>query len=260
MTAYLGPLTTTWTPSASDCLTSFFFGSNSIGPWLQLGTTATSSCLPPNFNRDVSYFYSPGICPSGYTGYFCMGNIETSQIFNCVSAFPTGGTYTVDSISFPASGTADTGTTTVTVTQGETVRAYGPIVRRASDDPSWSNVIPTSTTSAASAGSSADAGTAAATAGAGGSSSSDGGGLSGGAKAGIGVGVAVGVLLIAAACVGGFMVGKRADRKRVAADYEKRRGGVAQEMTPVQELSAANARHELHPASISELDGGAQRK
>ncbi|KAL0260614.1 hypothetical protein SLS55_004304 [Diplodia seriata] len=188
-----------------------------------------------------------------------MGNIETSQIFACVSAFESAGTYTIDSLSF-GSVSAVTGTTSVTVTSGETVRAYGPIVRRASNDPSWSNVIPTSTTSA-SAGSSAEAGTAAATAGsAGDGSGSSDGGLSTGAKAGIGVGVAVGVLLIAAACVGGFMVGKRANRKAAAAGqfHDKQRGEMAAGV-PVQELSAANTRHELHPATISELDG-MQRK
>ncbi|KAL1643706.1 hypothetical protein SLS58_004721 [Diplodia intermedia] len=191
-----------------------------------------------------------------------MGNIETSQIFNCVSAFASAGTYTVDSLSF-GSVSADTGTTSITVTAGETVRAYGPIVRRASDDPSWSNVIPTSTaTTSASAGSSAEAGTAAATAGsaAGDGSGSSDGGLSTGAKAGIGVGVAVGVLLVAAACVGGFMVGKRANRKAAGAGqfHDKQRGEMAAGV-PVQELSAANTRHELHPATISELDG-MQRK
>ncbi|KAF9628943.1 hypothetical protein BFW01_g10146 [Lasiodiplodia theobromae] len=130
-----------------------------------------------------------------------MGNIETSQIFNCVSAFPSSGTFTVSSYWFVSP--FDSGTTTISVSAGETVRAYGPIVRRASDDPSWTNVLPTSTTTV-SPGSSANAGTAAATAGSsnsGGGSSSD-SGLSTGAKAGIGVGVGVGVLLIVAACVG----------------------------------------------------------
>ncbi|KAK0661786.1 hypothetical protein DIS24_g2201 [Lasiodiplodia hormozganensis] len=186
-----------------------------------------------------------------------MGNIETSQIFNCVSAFPSSDTFTVSSYWFVSP--FDSGTTTISVSAGETVRAYGPIVRRASDDPSWTNVLPTSTTTV-SPGSSANAGTAAATAGGsnsgGGSSDS---GLSTGAKAGIGVGVGVGVLLIVAACVGGFMIGKRASRKGAEAEAEKRRLGGELASAPVQELSAAQTRHELQPAYISELEG-TQRK
>lgn len=69
--AYLGPLTTTFTPAdESTCLTSFFYGTNSRGSWLQLGTTDTSSCLPTRFDRTASFYYSPGICPSGYN-YAC---------------------------------------------------------------------------------------------------------------------------------------------------------------------------------------------
>ncbi|KAL1630445.1 hypothetical protein SLS56_004845 [Neofusicoccum ribis] len=243
MSANIGALTTTFTPSASDCLTSVFYGTNSVGPWLQLGLTATSSCLPPDFNRDASIYYSPGICP----GYYCRQSVETSQIFACISSFASDATLTLSSYSFNT-GSVPSGTTTVTATAGETVRAYGPIVRRAADDPSWANAVPTTTIAGSASSSSASA--SASSAGSGGS-----GGLSTGAKAGIGVGVSVGFLLVVAACAGGFVFGKRAAARRGAA------GKVEGELMgePVQELSAGQARHELYPSQISELDGSGRK-
>lgn len=64
----LGPLTTTFTPNGADC-NSTFIGANSNTKWLQYGAGAISSgdCLPSGFMPYNRYFYSPGVCPSGYT-------------------------------------------------------------------------------------------------------------------------------------------------------------------------------------------------
>lgn len=283
MTANLGALTTTFTPSFGDCFSSIFYGTNSIGDWLQLGVPiTTSSCLPENFGRDASLYYSPGICPSGYSyactrattsdanditiatccpsGYYCQTSIEQSQIFACLSSFPSAATLTVSSFYYIGPGSVDSDTTTVTVTSGETVRGYGPIVRRASSDPSWTNVLPATTGSsiASASASPGSAATGAAATAIGGSSS----GLSTGAKAGIGVGVSMGVILIAAACAVGFIFGKRANRRSSAdeaAQAGRPKAGGELFGSPVQELSANQTRHELYPSHVQELDD-TQRK
>ncbi|EOD52865.1 hypothetical protein UCRNP2_336 [Neofusicoccum parvum UCRNP2] len=191
-------------------------------------------------------------CPSGY---YCRQSVETSQIFACISSFASDATLTLSSYSFNT-GSVPSGTTTVTATAGETVRAYGPIVRRAADDPTWANAIPTTTV----AGSAASASSSSTT----GSGGGGGGGLSTGAKAGIGVGVSVGFLLVVAACAGGFVFGKRAAARRGSAGRQPAApaaGKVEGELMgePVQELSAGQARHELYPSQISELDGSGRK-
>lgn len=64
----LGPLTTVFTPSGPDC-TSSFIGLLTDNKWLQYGVggAASSACLPSSFTPFESYYYSPGVCPSGYT-------------------------------------------------------------------------------------------------------------------------------------------------------------------------------------------------
>jgi len=53
-------LKTIFTPSAS-CLSSVFHRG-----WWQLGPLSTSDCLPPNYQIASGFYYSPGVCPSGY--------------------------------------------------------------------------------------------------------------------------------------------------------------------------------------------------
>lgn len=62
----LGPLTTTFTPAA-DCLTTWYAMSNH----LELGVPSRTDCFPPGFTPggfSTSRYFSPGLCPSLYTG------------------------------------------------------------------------------------------------------------------------------------------------------------------------------------------------
>ncbi|KAH7135801.1 hypothetical protein B0J11DRAFT_565083 [Dendryphion nanum] len=66
----LGPLTTTYKP-APGCLTSAY-GSiwtdgSTTHKWHSLGLPTTSQCYPPKFSGIAEAYYSPGICPSGWT-------------------------------------------------------------------------------------------------------------------------------------------------------------------------------------------------
>jgi hypothetical protein len=70
-------LTTTFTPPAScfgtnaiiDVLTTVCAGTLASCQYLVLGQAPDGSktCMPPGYTAGGDYFYSPGICPSGYT-------------------------------------------------------------------------------------------------------------------------------------------------------------------------------------------------
>lgn len=65
----LGALTTTYTPSGTQC-NSIHYDTNPTPPgWFVLGAIAEDStdCYPAGYTRVPEYYYSPGICPSGYT-------------------------------------------------------------------------------------------------------------------------------------------------------------------------------------------------
>lgn len=148
-------------------------------------------------------------------------------------------TTTISSIYHATPPPIEVGSTATTISQGEICEAYGPIVRRASDDPSWSLVGVATATGTAEPGGTEP-----------GSS-----GLSTGAKAGIGVGVAVAGLLLVASGFFAFIARKRlraaeAERARALQDAATPRPEVKQEEihgTPLAELGTA-----LEPP---ELDG-----
>jgi hypothetical protein len=91
----VGSLTTTFTPSPS-CLTDIYkfnassavtvSGQLSSLVYIQLGPTSTSDCVPSSFAPSGAY-YSPGICPSGYTqackGIVTSGTVTETQATCC---------------------------------------------------------------------------------------------------------------------------------------------------------------------------------
>ncbi|KAI0120260.1 hypothetical protein F4776DRAFT_245400 [Hypoxylon sp. NC0597] len=153
----LGPLTTIYTPSGSDC-TSTFIGLNYDNKWIQYGVggAASSACLPPNFIPYEPYYYSPGICPSGYTSacqaqsspstgtvsattatccpieYSCRDN-RSDDPFGCWSSFSGTKTFAVSTFLFETDSGGlttkiDAGTTT-DIWSSNHILAYGPVVR-----------------------------------------------------------------------------------------------------------------------------------
>ncbi|OTA77989.1 hypothetical protein M434DRAFT_38572 [Hypoxylon sp. CO27-5] len=153
----LGPLTTIFTPSGSDC-TSTFIGLNYDNRWIQYGVggAASSACLPSNFTPYEPYYYSPGICPSGYTSacqaqssppignvsettatccpteYSCRDN-RGDDPFGCWSSFSGAKTFAVSTFSFDTDSQGLTtkinaGTTTA-IWSSNFILAYGPVVR-----------------------------------------------------------------------------------------------------------------------------------
>ncbi|KAI1459191.1 hypothetical protein F4805DRAFT_421830 [Annulohypoxylon moriforme] len=72
----LGPLTTTYSASGSNCDSIYLTLTNEV---LIYGTpdSALSSCYPTNFVQYDGNYYSPGICPSGYS-YACTAGLGNS--------------------------------------------------------------------------------------------------------------------------------------------------------------------------------------
>ncbi|KAF7861774.1 hypothetical protein EAF04_007657 [Stromatinia cepivora] len=241
----VGPLTTTYTPLGSDC-SQIFWAQNPINHWLAFGGIGTGSttCMPSGFNRETAYYYSPGICPTGYsaacssfstgssvtktvatccpTGYTCFADRPSDQIYGCTSYFAEDAALSISSVLFDTVTAASTtsypviyASTRITVTSGvNNVAAYGIIIERASDDPTWESSTTLSSTSsstaspiasgsitlvsAASSSSSTLSSPQLTSASSTSSSVPSSKGLTTGAKAGVGVGVALGVLSISA--------------------------------------------------------------
>ncbi|KAI0804928.1 hypothetical protein GGR55DRAFT_657758 [Xylaria sp. FL0064] len=151
----LGPLTTTFTPQGPDCA-STFLGRVSDNVWVQYGVGASpsSACYPSSFIPYEPYYYSPGICPSGYTAA-CTAQISVSSDvsakqltccptsytcrdarsddpFACISPFSGKRTFAVSTFFFQT----DTEGSTTKIVAGTTTAvwadnylfAYGPLV------------------------------------------------------------------------------------------------------------------------------------
>ncbi|KAI1117598.1 hypothetical protein F5Y14DRAFT_355076 [Nemania sp. NC0429] len=161
----IGPLTTRHTPPATSC-NIVFRALNPATPegWYIQAERRTENgahrpeCYPPGFDRDNRYFYSPGVCPSGYNvayrssgitdgsvattatcfpgGYACSSNPPTDNIYACTSVFRSEVRATVmpsvnyetitmsDEIMFPIL----TGSITTNIARENTINHYGVIV------------------------------------------------------------------------------------------------------------------------------------
>ncbi|KAH8891510.1 hypothetical protein GQ53DRAFT_147921 [Thozetella sp. PMI_491] len=247
----LGPLTTAFAPAASaSCATTIFVESNTVN-WLQYGPISTDACLPPSFNPFAGHYYSPGICPSGYTiacsfqgdsgsvtegqccptGYTCHTGVDRSgDPFGCTKPITQNTFISLTYYGYHESVVTNTGpdgsvdTTTMTSTtvsptvvtrtaNDVQIEAYGPIVRRSDGDPEWDNASGGSSSSVHSGSSSGSNTSGGAQSTETGQGSQEAGGLSGGAKAGIGIGVAVGVLLILGALFVAYRIRQRRQRR-----------------------------------------------
>ncbi|KAI1366215.1 hypothetical protein F5Y08DRAFT_337796 [Xylaria arbuscula] len=152
----LGPLTTTFTPQGPDC-SSTFLGRDSTNQWLQygIGGSSSSACYPDDFRPLDVYYYSPGICPSGYTtactaqvalsgnkfedqytccpeSYTCDVNRPSNVSWACRSMFKGPKTFEVNLFSFQTDSAASTSkvisSTASLVVTSNWLLAYGPII------------------------------------------------------------------------------------------------------------------------------------
>jgi len=222
------PLTTLFDPPSS-CFSSFF----RVSAWDRLGPSPTATeCFPSGWNGQPGYYFSPGICPNGYTTASVSTNtVETlseTVVQCCPSAYSWTSVYSgafaaSTSVCFswyndgPAtaahtiadySGTSLIQTTDIrTMTRGigEALATPVEVRYKAQDLYSQSSTLSSSISSSSSPSATS---AAAATTSAGPTNSAK-SGLSTGVKAGIGVGVSAGVLLLCAIVIGIILLLKR---------------------------------------------------
>ncbi|KAI8961431.1 hypothetical protein F5Y11DRAFT_226200 [Daldinia sp. FL1419] len=238
----LGALTTAYQPHGTGC-SSINLGSTAGMTYLQYGTI--SSCLPSNFNPDNGYYYSPGVCPSGYTyactegvvsgtslataATCCPSNFVCGQAWEgdpnrCKSTITTASVFIVDVLTYSSHIPSKIGTTSVRYDAGQAVFAKGPVVWRDANDVEWSmstsfnltttEGMPEMTTSTKTTTSSQalrHSTISTQTTGAN-PDLHEPGDLTLGAKVGIGLGVSLGVLFIFGAIIIAYIIGKRKGR------------------------------------------------
>jgi hypothetical protein len=80
------PLTTIFTPPAS-CVTDHYRSTNSPEYYDGLGPSPVASeCFPSNWEPIPDFYFSPGICPAGYTGEatsIVVLNTRTETVVDC---------------------------------------------------------------------------------------------------------------------------------------------------------------------------------
>lgn len=281
----LGPLTTTYTPTGSLC-NSLHYAKNSNGAgWFALGGIGidSTSCMPTGFTRDPEYYFSPGICPSGYVaacsssftsdssvitvGTCCPQNYvcrtpRAGNIYGCTSLVTDYTVLTLDSVTFETISTASTtiytnsqGVITTTLSSDQTyIEAYGVIVQRQSTDASFIAASTSTSTSGATAATAS--GTSSSQSTISNQETSSASGLSTGAKVGIGLGVAAGVIAILIAMFFLFARRKKNNKNNINANNYNN-PGYAGGNNEMQYHGGGGAQWAGQPTEYSEVGGGA---
>ncbi|KAJ5396947.1 hypothetical protein N7509_005060 [Penicillium cosmopolitanum] len=232
----VGALTTTFTPAPSCTTESYgwwYYESSNLANspqvtatdadvewYLSLGPSVWKDCLPSNYATGSAYF-SPGICPDGYTAAGQTSLAVDNEVVTAATCCPQGynaqtGTdaywYATNQCS---SSNTDTGAE-YTYTQGNVVTSYGGSygVNAKGISIRWKEAdFATTTTSSSPTTSRTSTSTSTSKA----SDFNSSAGLSPGAKAGIGVGVGLGVPLLLGVLYLIYLVRRNTARKEAAA-------------------------------------------
>ncbi|PWY68810.1 hypothetical protein BO83DRAFT_400488 [Aspergillus eucalypticola CBS 122712] len=199
----------------ATCISDFWLVSSSSKTWMNLGPAHTAECVPSGW--DVSSYFSPGLCPTGYriaaSNIVIDGTITETAAMCCptigIQTYSTRTTYTPGwtelevctwepgkstEIEFAYTWTDTAGSTSSTSSSLSSpghINGYGISIRWQSTDFTTPAATSTSTRSSGDLPATATSSTTSPTS----TSSSSSSGLSTGAKAGIGVGVAAGAVL-----------------------------------------------------------------
>ncbi|KAI1120488.1 hypothetical protein F5Y10DRAFT_258275 [Nemania abortiva] len=221
----LGPLTTTYEPPHS-CTSSFLTDFKPPGGWDVIGPLETTGdCFPPNYTDDGRKYYSPGICPAGYTAACAdpapgLGGGQTSVTtatccpigFTCISQpFELyGSTYACNSrirnfrgtqIFISSGNTLSTKVTTISKEQDAIANAFGIQIQYRYEDFISTSSLTSSLISTTAPTPSSTSTITRPTNSKPGKKKNDQSGLSTAAAIGIGVGVGVGGLLLIAGVI-----------------------------------------------------------
>ncbi|KAI0133417.1 hypothetical protein F4776DRAFT_135439 [Hypoxylon sp. NC0597] len=244
----LGPLTTSFTPPA-DCTASsalYWVNTASTFYWLH-GRPGQSSCFPDNYSPYQNQYYSPGICPAGYTracesASWGGDNIATTRAtccpegnYICASTSssysypwgPTLGCMSVYRVDMETSFTTIDGTLNGGENAGSprslrapgTIMAYGIVIQNTATSTGDGAIVTTSESTSNPGVASETAPTASVTGDAQSNNSSGSSGLSSGAAAGIGVATSFGIMAIGGAILWMFWLRRRKRKQEMAAEH-----------------------------------------
>ncbi|KAE8386703.1 hypothetical protein BDV23DRAFT_138498 [Aspergillus alliaceus] len=276
------PLTSTFTPAPS-CFSDIYIWNNTqglncvVGKSTQtcrlnsLGPPNPHDCLPPGFNSSPQFYFSPGVCPSGYSiacsTVASIGTLSETRATCCPSGLicqtkSDWPWYSTEPCTYGASfvetwawtSSTDGGWTMGTSTALKGLNAYGISIRWQSTDFASAATATSIPRSSPGATVSADQATSTSPATADPSS-----GLSTGSKAGIGVGVGVAALLfIAIVCV---LFRYRRRHAAVSVNSANTQGATLRHNpSGLWELPAGEAARELDSGpGTSEIDGSTSR-
>ncbi|KAI1374846.1 hypothetical protein F4677DRAFT_158382 [Hypoxylon crocopeplum] len=243
----LGPLTTSFTPPADCTASSALYWVNTVSTfyWLH-GPPLQSSCFPDSYSPYQNQYYSPGICPAGYTracesvstsgavhaatrATCCpQGNYVCAQTSSSYSYpwGPTLGCMSVYRVNTELSFITINGTLEGGETAGElrslrapgTIMAYGVVIQNgAATTTGEASATATTSDSGLQTSSSVFASETASTTATVGDSQVDSGsgshGLSAGAAAGIGIGTAVAIMALGGVALWMFWSRRRKRRQ-----------------------------------------------
>ncbi|KAH8647798.1 hypothetical protein BX600DRAFT_518213 [Xylariales sp. PMI_506] len=234
----LGVLTTTFSPPSS-CLSSFSDLYYTLsGAALAVGPISTDGCFPDDFVPGSAHYYSPGVCPLGYTSACAYLNSIGSATETIVTCCPTslycntapGHSWetqmicesAITSLAGPftvVNNGVTSSTVSMTFSNGGAVNAYGYVIRyqstTATPGATGATTNPTTTPQqTASIPTSTSASTSATIV------SSSSGGLGSGAIAGIAVGSAAAALLMAGVVAWAYFLGRRSAMQRIQKESE----------------------------------------
>ncbi|KAI1453501.1 hypothetical protein F4805DRAFT_443108 [Annulohypoxylon moriforme] len=249
----LGALTTSFTPPA-DCTASsalYWVNTASTFYWLH-GRPGQSSCFPDSYSPYQNQYYSPGVCPVGYTRACESISTGEDNSFTTKATCCPQGNYvcasTSSSYSYPWGPTlgcmsvyrvdTETSFTTIdgTIAGGETagsvtslrapgtIMAYGVVVQNGPATATTTTSGSQTSTSSSVASETASSSAAAA--------SSGSHGLSSGAAAGIGIGTALGVMAIGGMILWLFWSRRKKRQQIPQQELEAEAPGRGPNMTP----------------------------
>ncbi|KAI3320640.1 hypothetical protein HD806DRAFT_226136 [Xylariaceae sp. AK1471] len=284
----LGPLTTTYVPPAS-CTSSFLTDYKPPGGWDVMGPLKTTGdCFPPNYSDDGKKYYSPGICPAGYTAACAdpapgQGGGQTTV--TTATCCPTGFTcqsvpyvlygstfacnshilaFTGNQVFISSGETLSTEYATISAGQIAIANAFGVQIQFKAED--FYSTTTSATTSPPSPTPTSTASVSQPTSNGAGENARQ-AGLSTGAAAGIGVGAGVAALLFIGGFIWAVYVRRRNARKRSVLRKEhatkSTSGGEQMSQTGIYSSSSGYPQH--HPVAnlghpIAELGGGDLRE
>lgn len=156
-------LTTTFTPAPSCFTDLWLYGDRAVNYWYSMGPPDPSNCFPPSWQSATTSFFSPGVCPQGYSTACASEAISGSMTETSARCCPSGWyCYSHANVNFPGqacathvtspgistitTSAASIITTTAYINTTDFINAFGVEIRWQSTDFVATSTIPSAPT------------------------------------------------------------------------------------------------------------------